>query len=53
MQSGVRIPPGGIVVRPPFSRPPRESRVNGVVTAPLPTGGVVVRAMPVEVVFRQ
>jgi hypothetical protein len=53
MQAGIRIPPGGIVVRPPFSRPPRESRVNGVVTAPLPTGGVVVRAVPAEVVFRQ
>ena len=53
MQSGIRLPPGGIVVRPPFSRPPRESRVNGVVAAPLPTGGVVVRAVPAEVVFRQ
>jgi len=27
-------------------------RVNGVVTPPLPTGGVVVRAVPAEVVFR-
>ena len=52
MHAGVRVPPGGIVVRPPFTRPPRESRVNGVSTAPLPTGGVVVRAVPAEVVFR-
>jgi len=52
MQAGVRVPPGGIVVRAPFSRPPREMRVNGVATPPLPTGGVVVRAVPAEVVFR-
>ena len=52
MQAGVRVPPGGIVVRAPFSRPPREMRVNGVSTPPLPTGGVVVRAVPAEVVFR-
>ena len=52
MQAGLRVPPGGVVVRPPFSRPPRESRVNGVPTPPLPTGGVLVRAVPAEVVFR-
>jgi hypothetical protein len=52
MQAGLRMPPGGVVVRPPFSRPPRESRVNGVPTLPLPTGGVLVRAVPAEVVFR-
>ena len=52
MQAGVRMPPGGIVVRSPFTRPPRDSRVNGVSTSPLPTGGVVVRAVPAEVVFR-
>ena len=52
MQAGVRIPPGGIVVRAPFSRPPREMRVNGVSTPALPTGGVIVRSVPAEVVFR-
>jgi hypothetical protein len=52
MQAGVRVPPGGIVVRSPFTRPARESRVNGVPTPQLPTGGVVVRAVPAEVVFR-
>ena len=52
MQAGVRIPPGGIVVRSPFTRPARESRVNGVSSPQLPTGGVVVRAVPAEVVFR-
>jgi hypothetical protein len=52
MQAGVRVPPGGIVVRSPFTRPARESRVNGVSMPQLPTGGVVVRAVPAEVVFR-
>ena len=52
MQAGVRIPPGGIVVRSPFARPVRESRVNGVASPSLPTGGVVVRTVPAEVVFR-
>ena len=52
MQAGVRVPPGGIVVRSPFTRPARDSRVNGVSMPQLPTGGVVVRAVPAEVVFR-
>ena len=52
MQAGLRVPPGGIVVRSPFVRPPREMRVNGVPSPAHPSGGVVVRAVPAEVVFR-
>ena len=52
MQAGLTIPPGGIVVHSPFARPVREMRVNGVPTPPGPTGGVVVRSVPAEVVFR-
>ena len=52
MQAGLTMPPGGIVVHSPFTRPVRESRVNGVPTPPGPSGGVVVRSLPAEVVFR-
>jgi hypothetical protein len=53
LQSGVRVPPGGIVVHSPFSRPAREMLVNGVASPPTPSGGVVVRSLPAEVVFRR
>jgi hypothetical protein len=52
MQAGLAMPPGGVVVHSPFARPVREMRVNGVPTPPGPTGGVVVRSLPAEVVFR-
>ena len=52
MQTGLTMPPGGIVVHSPFTRPVREMRVNGVPTPPGPSGGVVVRSLPAEVVFR-
>jgi hypothetical protein len=52
MQAGLTMPPGGIVVQSPFTRPVRETRVNGVPTPPGPSGGVVVRSLPAEVVFR-
>jgi hypothetical protein len=53
IQSGTRIPPGGIVVHSPFTQPPRQSLVNGIAsTGPSPTS-VVVRSLPAEVVFRQ
>jgi hypothetical protein len=53
MQTGMTIPPGGLVVHAPFAHPAREMRVNGAVTPPSADGGVVVRALPAEVVFRQ
>ena len=52
MQTGLTMPPGGIVVHSPFTRPVREMRVNGVPTPPGPAGGVVVRSLPAEVTFR-
>jgi hypothetical protein len=52
MQASLTMPPGGIVVQSPFTRPVRETRVNGVPTPPGPSGGVVVRSLPAEVVFR-
>ena len=52
MQSGLTMPPGGLVVHSPFTAL-REARVNGVVTVPAADGGVVVRSLPAEVVFRQ
>jgi hypothetical protein len=52
MSTGLTIPPGGIVVQSPFAQPAHEVRVNGVLTPLGPTGGVVVRSLPAEVVFR-
>jgi hypothetical protein len=46
------MPPGGVVVHSPFTQPVREVRVNGVVSAIGPSGGVLVRSLPAEVVFR-
>lgn len=53
MQAGVRIPPGGIVVHPPLTRPPNTMLVNGVAAPRSPSGGVIVRSLPAEVVFRR
>ena len=53
MQAGTRIPPGGIVVFPPFDRPPNAMLLNGIPGPRSVTGGVIVRALPAEVVFRK
>ena len=53
MQAGVRIPPGGIVVYAPFERPPNAMLVNGIPGPRSATGGVIVRSVPAEVVFRR
>jgi hypothetical protein len=52
MSTGLTVPPGGLVVHSPLAQPARETRVNGVLTSLGPTGGVVVRSLPAEVVFR-
>jgi len=52
MSAGLTIPPGGIVVYSPFAKPVSEARVNGVPSAAGPSGGVLVRSLPAEVVFR-
>jgi hypothetical protein len=53
MQAGMTIPPGGLVVHAPFAHRSREARVNGAVSQTTAAGGVVVRSLPAEVVFRQ
>jgi len=48
---GVRIPPGGIVLRPPLSAGTRRATVNGR-SATLTNGEIVVRSLPADVVVR-
>jgi len=52
MSTGLTIPPGGIIVHAPFTKPVTEARVNGALSAVGPSGGVLVRSLPAEVVFR-
>ena len=52
VEGGVRVPPGGVVVRAPFPFAPASATVNGQPAAV--TGGeVVVRALPADVVLRR
>ena len=53
MQAGVRVPRGGVVVHSPFSRSSSAMLVNGVPGEPHRDGGVIVRSLPAEVVFRR
>jgi hypothetical protein len=53
IQTGTRIPPGGIVVHSPFTQAPRQALVNGVAGTGPSTAIAVVRSLPAEVVFRQ
>ena len=53
IQTGTRIPPGGIVVHSPFTQTPRQALVNGVAGTGPSTAIAVVRSLPAEVVFRQ
>jgi hypothetical protein len=52
IDAGLRIPDGGIIVVPPAHRPFRRATVNGVDTPVTTEGGVVVRALPAQVVLR-
>ena len=52
MAAGLTIPAGGVVIQSPFTSPVREARVNGVPTPLTQAGGVIVRTLPAEVVFR-
>ena len=52
IQTGTRIPPGGIIVASPFAQPPRQALVNGVATGGSSPVTAVVRTLPAEVVFR-
>jgi hypothetical protein len=53
LQSGLRIPPGGIVVHSPFTRHPTQGLVNGDAMPVSSSGAVIVRSLPAEVVFRR
>ena len=53
--SGMRMPPGGVVVRSPRGGTPRAVTVNGAAAQSAPAGDgaeVVVRRLPAVVVFR-
>ncbi len=50
IEAGCRVPPGGIVLRPPGSY--RRATVDGAPAEPAPDGGVVLRALPATVQFR-
>ena len=51
LEDGLRVPPGGIVVRlPPFSDLPRVA-VNGLRATPAGDGAIVVRTLPAEIVW--
>jgi len=52
IDAGVRIPPGGLVVRSPSDQAPRRVEVNGMSVTPA-TGEVLVRTLPAVIRFRQ
>ena len=53
LQSGLRVPPGGIVVHSPFAQQPSQALVNGDAMPVSSSGAVVLRSLPAEVVFRR
>jgi hypothetical protein len=53
IEAGVRVPPGGIEVRPPaLAARPRGVEVDGKDQALDTSGGVVVRRLPARLIFR-
>ena len=52
VEGGLRVPPGGVVVRAPFPFAAASATVNGQPT-PVVGGEVVVRALPADVVLRR
>jgi hypothetical protein len=50
VEAGCRVPPGGVVLRPPGSF--RRVTVDGAPAGPGPGGEVVLRALPATVVFK-
>jgi hypothetical protein len=49
---GIRMPPGGIVVRAPGTRPVRAAAVDGEATPVLERREVVLRRLPAVVILR-
>jgi hypothetical protein len=52
VEAGVRAPSGGIALRPPLPPGPNVATVNGARAAVSPTGEVIVRSLPADVVIR-
>lgn len=52
VESGVRVPPGGIVLRPPLPPGPHVATVNGAKALVSADGELIVWALPAEVVVR-
>ena len=52
ISEGVRIPPGGIALRPPSERRPRSVLVNDVAVSLSATGEIIVRSLPAEILIR-
>ncbi len=52
VEPGLKTPSGGIVLRPPLSPGPHVATVNGARAAVSPTGEVIVRSLPADVVIR-
>jgi hypothetical protein len=51
VEQGLRVPPGGIVIRSPLRRPARQASVDG---KPVPVGDgreLIIRQLPAEVTF--
>ncbi len=48
---GLRVPPGGVVVRTPFAEPVRRATVNGREVRPTGTHEVTVRRLPATIVL--
>jgi hypothetical protein len=51
IESGVRVPPGGLVVVPPGSAPGARITVDGAPVTPGAGGTVTIRAVPARVTF--
>ncbi|HVN75527.1 MAG TPA: dienelactone hydrolase family protein [Thermoanaerobaculaceae bacterium] len=49
IESGVRVPPGGVVLRPPLGAGPYRATLDGASVAAAPSGEVVVRSLPATV----
>ena len=51
IDSGVRVPSGGVVVAAPLGRAARATRIDGIAAAPDAQGRLVVRRVPATVEF--
>jgi hypothetical protein len=52
LSSGLRLPPGGIIVRPPLPRPLARVELDGVSRSDFDGGGITLRQCPASLVMR-